>query len=136
LQPEAPVRVSAPPPVEITLRRSARLLVVSFADGRRFELPAEYLRVFSPSAEVRGHASGEGVLVTEKAEVNIERVEPVGRYAVRLVFDDGHATGLFTWPILYELGAEHEKKWQRYLERLAQAGASRSGTTKRGGTES
>jgi DUF971 family protein len=102
-------------------------LAVSFADGSSFVLPAEYLRVHSPSAEVKGHGGGEGVLVTGKEQVNIERIEPVGRYAVRLVFDDGHASGLFTWPILYDLGRAQARNWQRYLERLQLAGIRRSG---------
>jgi len=115
-------------PVEITLRKRARVLVVRFSDGYQAELAAEYLRVHSPSAEVKGHSAGEGVLVTGKENVGIERVEPVGRYAVRLVFDDGHNTGLYTWPILYELGRHHDRNWERYLERLGKAGKSRTAT--------
>src|SRR5690606_28805790 len=115
----------APEPVEITLKKRSRRLVVRFSDGVEADLGAEYLRVYSPSAEVKGHSAGEGVLVTGKEEVGIERVEPVGRYAVRLVFDDGHNTGLYTWPILYELCREHDRKWQRYLDRLAKAGKRR-----------
>ena len=113
-------------PVEITLRKRARVLVVRFSDGFEAELGAEYLRVHSPSAEVKGHSAGEGMLVTGKESVGIERVEPVGRYAVRLVFDDGHNTGLFTWPILYELGRHQDRNWQRYLERLSKAGEART----------
>jgi DUF971 family protein len=114
-----------PVPTELLLRKRSRELVVSFTDGACFVLGAEYLRVHSPSAEVKGHGGGEGALVTGKEQVNLERVEPVGRYAVRLVFDDGHASGLFTWPILYELGEAREKNWRRYLERLRQAGIER-----------
>ena len=114
-----------PVPTELLLRKRSRELIVSFADGARFVLGAEYLRVHSPSAEVKGHGGGEGALVTGKERVGIERVEPVGRYAVRLVFDDGHASGLFTWPILYELGRDRERNWQRYLERLRAAGVER-----------
>ena len=88
-------------------------------------MPAEYLRVFSPSAEVQGHSAGEGVLVTGKESVNIGKIEPVGRYAVRLVFDDGHDTGLYTWPILYDLGKQYETNWRRYLIRLEEAGHRR-----------
>jgi DUF971 family protein len=88
-------------------------------------LTAEFLRVHSPSAEVKGHAAGEGILVTGKEAVNISSIEPVGLYAVRMVFDDGHNTGLYTWALLYELCAEHDRKWARYLERLAQAGKAR-----------
>jgi len=115
----------APIPTELKLKRASRSLEVMFADGAVFTLPAEYLRVHSPSAEITGHSAGEGVLVTGKEQVAIERIEPVGRYAVKLVFDDGHDTGLFTWKILYELGAGYDAKWRRYLERLALAGQPR-----------
>src|ERR1700689_3334584 len=104
---------------EIKLRQRSRVLEVSFADGSRFELPFEYLRVHSPSAEVRGHGAGEGVLVIGKENVGITAVEPIGQYAVKLVFDDGHDTGLFTWKNLHELGRERTEKWARYLERCA-----------------
>ncbi len=114
-----------PIPTALTLKRGSRLVEATFSDGSVFELPAEYLRVYSPSAEVTGHGVGEGVLVTGKRNVNIERIEPVGRYAVKLVFDDGHDTGLYTWEKLYELGSEYEAKWQRYLERLEKAGEPR-----------
>jgi DUF971 family protein len=110
-------------PVAIKLHRRSRELEVLFDDDTGRRLTAEYLRVHSPSAEVTGHGSGEGVLVLDKAGVGIDRVEPVGRYAVRLVFDDGHSTGLYTWPILYELCRDHDRKWQRYLDRLAAEGA-------------
>lgn len=115
-----------PIPTEIKLKKVSRCLELIFADGVTYSLPAEYLRVHSPSAEVTGHSPGEGVLVTGKEQVAIERIEPVGRYAVKLVFDDGHDTGLFTWKILYELGSGYDTKWQRYLERLALAGQPRS----------
>ena len=108
-------------PTEIKLRRRSRVLEVSFADGSRFELPFEYLRVHSPSAEVRGHGAGEGVLVLGKQNVGVRAVEPVGQYAVRLVFDDGHDTGLFTWKYLHELGSQREQKWAEYLARVARA---------------
>lgn len=117
---------TVPPPTAITLKRRSRRLHVEFADGTAGTLTAEYLRVHSPSAEVTGHGPGEGALVTDKADVAIDRVEPVGRYAVRLVFDDGHNTGLYTWPVLYELVRERDKKWQRYVERLAAAGRRRT----------
>lgn len=120
-----PAAQGTPQPVEIRLKRRSRRLDVRFADGTEGSLTAEYLRVHSPSAEVKGHSAGEGILVTGKENVGIERVEPVGRYAVRLVFDDGHNTGLYTWPILYELCREHGRKWQRYLDRLAKAGKGR-----------
>ena len=108
-------------PTEIKLRRRSRVLEVSFADGSRFELPFEYLRVHSPSAEVRGHGAGEGVLVLGKQNVGVRAVEPVGQYAVRLVFDDGHDTGLFTWKYLHELDSQREQKWAEYLARVARA---------------
>jgi DUF971 family protein len=114
-----------PPPTDLKLHRKSRELEVRFPDGLNARLSAEFLRVHSPSAEVKGHGAGEGVLVTGKEAVNIASIEPVGRYAVRLVFDDGHNTGLYTWAVLYELCAEKERKWARYLERLAEAGKPR-----------
>ena len=102
----------------IRLHRKARVLEVAWADGTRFELPCEYLRVFSPSAELRGHGLPEPILVGGKREVNITRVEPVGRYAVRLVFDDGHDSGIYSWDILRELGETQTASWTRYLQRL------------------
>jgi len=110
---------------QLRLRRRSRLLEVSFDDGSRFELPFEYLRVYSPSAEVRGHGEGEGVLVVNKETVDIRAIEPVGHYAVRLVFDDGHDTGLYTWKYLHELGVERERKWSEYRARVARAGQTR-----------
>ena len=98
--------MNPPTPVQITLRRGSRVLRVAFDDGQAFDLPFEYLRVQSPSAEVQGHGPGQSVLVTDKAEVGILRVEPVGQYAVKLVFDDGHDTGLYTWKYLLALGRE------------------------------
>lgn len=118
-------RENTPTPTEIKLRRRSRVLEVAFEDGARFELPCEYLRVFSPSAEVRGHGAGEPVLVPGKRQVNIERVEPVGSYAVRLVFDDGHNTGIYSWFVLYQLGMRHEDNWAYYLQRLEAVGHSR-----------
>ena len=117
--------MSVPAPVEIRLRTRSRLLEVSFDDGTRFELPAEYLRVHSPSAEVQGHGVEVGVLVTGKERVGIRAVEPVGHYAVRLVFDDGHDTGLYTWKYLHELGTQRQARWQQYLQRLEHAGVVR-----------
>jgi DUF971 family protein len=114
-----------PPPTDLKLHRRSRELEVRFADGMNARLSAELLRVYSPSAEVKGHAAGEGVLVTGKEAVNVASIEPVGLYAVRIVFDDGHNTGLYTWNLLYELCAERDRKWQRYLERLAAAGKPR-----------
>jgi DUF971 family protein len=117
--------MSLPAPVEIRLRTRSRVLEVSFDDGTRYELPAEYLRVHSPSAEVKGHAGGEGVLVSGKEGVAIRAVEPIGHYAVRLLFDDGHDTGLYTWKYLHELGSEREARWLTYLRRLEKAGLKR-----------
>jgi DUF971 family protein len=109
-------------PTSLTLRTRSRVLAVSFSDGSNFELPFEYLRVFSPSAEVRGHGPGQETLQIGKQHVQITKVEPVGHYAVRLIFDDGHDTGLYSWAYLYELGRDREKKWQGYLERLKDLG--------------
>ncbi|MEO7774071.1 MAG: DUF971 domain-containing protein [Steroidobacteraceae bacterium] len=112
--------MNATAPTQIKLRRQSRLLEVAFADGNVFELPFEYLRVFSPSAEVRGHAprDHEPLLVKGKQDVQITRVEPVGQYAVKLVFDDGHDSGLYTWGFLHELGRDRDRNMQRYQERL------------------
>jgi DUF971 family protein len=112
--------VSAPQPTDIKLRTASRLLEVHFDDGSHFELPFEYLRVFSPSAEVRGHGGGEGVLQLGKENVGISSIEPVGNYALRLFFDDGHNTGLYSWSVLYQLGKQREANWARYLERCAE----------------
>jgi DUF971 family protein len=113
-----------PVPTEIRLRTRSRLLEVTFDDGSRFELPFEYLRVYSPSAEVKGHGPGEGVLVTGKEQVGVRAIEPVGQYAVKLVFDDGHDTGLYSWKYLHELGRERERKWAEYQTRVRAAGAN------------
>ena len=112
-------------PSAIRLHRKIRVLDVTYADGTRFELPCEYLRVFSPSAEVRGHGGGEPLLVPGKRNVNIDQVEPVGQYAVRLVFDDGHNTGLYSWDVLEDLAQHHDEYWGHYLRRLDQHGLSR-----------
>ena len=112
-------------PTEIRLRRKSRLLELRYADGARFELPFEYLRVYSPSAEVRGHGAGEGKLELAKEQVQVSEVEPIGNYAVRLVFDDGHNTGLYSWAYLYELGSGYAEKWAHYLERCERLGYER-----------
>ena len=114
-----------PVPVEIKLRSRSRTLCVAFDDGVRFELPFEYLRVHSPSAEVKGHGPGQEVLVLGKENVAVRAVHPVGQYAVKLVFDDGHDTGLFSWKYLYELGRDREQNWARYLARVHQAALPR-----------
>jgi len=110
-----------PQPTDIKLRTTSRLLDVYFDDGSHFELPFEYLRVFSPSAEVKGHSGGEGVLQLGKQNVGITGVEPVGNYALRLLFDDGHNTGLYTWTLLHELGRDRAANWARYRQRCAEA---------------
>ncbi len=112
-------------PVEIKLHRKSRVLEVGFDDGQTFELPCELLRVYSPSAEVQGHGPGQRVLQVGKENVGIRKIEPVGHYAVRLVFDDGHDSGLFTWNYLYELGRNRESKWRAYLDSLEKAGIVR-----------
>ncbi|HUY83038.1 MAG TPA: gamma-butyrobetaine hydroxylase-like domain-containing protein [Steroidobacteraceae bacterium] len=114
-----------PVPVEIKLRTASRVLEVVFDDGARFTLPFEYLRVFSPSAEVKGHGGGEGLLVTGKESVGIHAVEPIGQYALRLSFDDGHDTGLYSFSLLYALGRDHAANWARYRARCAAAGQPR-----------
>jgi DUF971 family protein len=114
-----------PNPTEITLRRQSRLLEIGFDNGARYALSCEYLRVHSPSAEVRGHGPGQEVLQVNKETVGISRIEPVGEYALRLHFDDGHNSGLYTWDYLYELGSQHDTYWRHYLERLAAAGYQR-----------
>lgn len=108
-----------PTPIEIKLRRQSRLLEVSFDDGARFELSYEFLRVHSPSAEVKGHGPGQETLVTGKQQVGLRAIEPVGQYAVRLIFDDGHDSGLYSWKYLHELGRDRDALWQRYCARVA-----------------
>lgn len=115
----------APKPTEIELHQVSRVLDVAFDDGKHFHLPCEYLRVFSPSAEVRGHGPGQEVLQFGKREVGIAAIEPVGMYAVKLVFTDGHDTGIYSWDYLYDLGVRQESNWKSYLARLEQAGKSR-----------
>jgi DUF971 family protein len=114
-----------PAPTELKLHRASRVLELVFSDGRHYSLPCEYLRVFSPSAEVRGHGAAETVLVPGKRNVTIARIEPVGHYAVRLHFTDGHNTGLYTWPMLRELGENQGANWANYLRRMEAAGLSR-----------
>lgn len=111
-----------PHPTLIKLRTKSRVLELRFDDDSHFELPFEYLRVYSPSAEVRGHGPGQETLQLGKHEVGIKAAEPVGNYAVRLMFDDGHDTGLYSWTYLHELGREREQKWANYLQRLKDLG--------------
>ena len=116
-------------PVELRLKRSEKLLEVTFDDGSRFRLPAEYLRVESPSAEVQGHGPGQKTLVHGRAHVGIISLEPVGNYAVRITFDDLHDTGIYSWSYLYQLGVEHNQRWRTYLDALAANGLSREPTS-------
>ncbi len=116
---------SRPWPVELKLRRSAGVLATSFDDGSTFDLAAEYLRVMTPSAEDRGHGAGPGRCVNGKRGVALVDLQPVGRYAVRLRFDDGHDTGLYSWDELYRLGRDHDRLWAEYLRRLEREGLSR-----------
>jgi DUF971 family protein len=116
---------NTPLPTEIKLHQSSRVLELVFADGRSFRLPYEFLRVYSPSAEVRGHGPGQETLQTGKRDVTITDVESVGHYALRPTFSDGHESGIYSWDYLYDLGTRQDELWQRYIERLAKAGASR-----------
>lgn len=115
-----------PMPTDIKLHQASKKLEISFDDGKKFELSCEYLRVYSPSAEVRGHGPGEEILQVGKKDVNITRIDPVGNYAVILAFDDNHDTGIYSWDYLYDLGENQEKLWSEYLQRLEQAGKKRS----------
>ena len=120
-----PQAAPAPVPVEIKLHQRSRVMELTFSDGAHFRLPYEYLRVYSPSAEVRGHGPGQETLQTGKKDVEIVSVEPVGTYAIQPKFSDGHDTGLYSWEYLYDLGRRQERLWKEYLERLAAAGAAR-----------
>ena len=112
-------------PLELRLKQAEKVLEVVFDDGNRFRLPAEYLRVESPSAEVQGHGPGQKTIVHGRARVGIIALEPVGNYAVRITFDDLHDTGIYSWDYLYELGIQHEQRWRDYLAALAANGLSR-----------
>ncbi|WP_334190216.1 DUF971 domain-containing protein [Noviherbaspirillum sp.] len=115
----------APNPTALTVRKQSRLLEVAFDDGASFSLPFELLRVYSPSAEVRGHGAGQEVLQTGKRDVQLEALEPVGNYAVQPHFSDGHDTGIYAWDYLYWLGANQAELWEDYLQRLEAAGHTR-----------
>ncbi|MCE9632556.1 MAG: DUF971 domain-containing protein [Methylophilales bacterium] len=117
---------SSPRPTDIKLHQISRVLEMDFDDGAKFKLPCEYLRVYSPSAEVRGHGHGQETLQTGKELVNVVGIEPVGLYALKLTFSDGHDTGLYSWDYLYELGSRQDELWQDYLEKLAVAGGKRT----------
>ena len=112
-------------PTDINLHKVSRVLELTFDDGSNFKLPAEYLRVYSPSAEVQGHSPGQEVLQIGKQDVAIDNIEPIGHYAIRLVFDDNHDSGIFSWDYLYELGLTYEDRWQAYLDRLEAGGHKR-----------
>ena len=112
-------------PTEINLHKGSKTLEVVFDNGDRFEFSCEYLRVYSPSAEVQGHGPGQEVLQTGKENVNIDDIEAVGSYAVTLHFDDGHSTGIYSWELLHKYGTEYEQRWQNYLDRLRQAAYER-----------
>ena len=116
---------NTPAPTDIVLHQKSQLLEIAFADGKRFKLPAEFLRVHSPSAEVRGHGPGQEVLQVGKKTVQILAIEPVGQYAVQLKFSDGHDTGIYSWDLLYGYGETFDDMWTQYLERLQAAGATR-----------
>ncbi len=117
--------MAEPWPLELLSRQQGRILNIRFDTGESFDLDAEYLRVESPSAEVKGHGPGQEQLVFGKRNVSMTRLEPVGSYAVRIIFNDGHSTGLFTWSYLAKLGREHDVIWSAYLEKLAKAGQTR-----------
>ena len=121
----AGLRKDDPVPTEIKLHQRSRIMEVAFDDGQRFEFTYEFLRVHSPSAEVRGHGEGQEVLQLGKRDVDITRIEPVGNYAIRPIFSDGHDSGLYSWDYLYDLGERHDALWQTYLLRLETEGGSR-----------
>lgn len=120
---------TTPQPTALTVHQSSRTVEIAFDDGRSFQLPFEFLRVHSPSAEVQGHGPGQETLQTGKRNVVITALEPVGHYAVQPTFDDGHSTGIFSWTYFYELGSRQDEMWARYEQRLADAGADRDTAT-------
>ncbi|MEJ2643807.1 MAG: DUF971 domain-containing protein [Gammaproteobacteria bacterium] len=117
--------MSTPHPTDVQLHQKSRVLELTYEDGSHFELPCEYLRVYSPSAEVRGHGPGQEVLQLGKEDVNIVNIKPVGNYALQFEFDDKHDTGIYSWELLYDLGVNKQKYWQQYLDRLQEAGYQR-----------
>jgi len=119
-----------PHPTQIKLHKDSHTVAIKFDDGNEFEMSFEYLRVFSPSAEVQGHAPGEGILQVDKEDVGIKHIEPVGHYAIQIYFDDEHNTGIYSWDTLYKLGANKKQNWQEYLDRLRDAGAPHSQISK------
>ena len=118
--------MSGPRPTDLVLHRASRALEIAFDTGERFTLPAELLRVYSPSAEVQGHAPSQRVLQLGKERVGLVGIDPVGHYAVLLRFDDGHETGIYTWTLLYELGKHQDAYWQRHLDERVAAGKPRA----------
>jgi len=116
---------NVPSPTEIKLHQKSRILEISFADGKTFRFPCEFLRVYSPSAEVRGHGPGQEVLQVGKKNVEIKQIEPVGTYAIQPTFSDGHDTGIYSWDLLYDYGLHQEEMWRRYVKRMEEACASR-----------
>jgi len=120
LNPQTPI------PTELKLHRKSGILDITFNDGKSFSFSCEFLRVYSPSAEVRGHGPGQEIIQTGKKDVTITHMEPVGHYAIRLDFSDGHNTGLYSWDLLYNYGINYETMWQRYLQRLQEAGGNRA----------
>ena len=121
----AGLQTGAPTPTALTVHNQSRLLEIAFSDGARFKIPFELMRIYSPSAEVQGHGPGQEVLQTGKREVNVVELEPIGNYAVKPVFSDGHESGLFTWDLLYHLGANQNSLWDEYNRRLLAAGVGR-----------
>ena len=121
----AGIEHDTPIPSEIRLHQKSRILEFAYESGERFMLDFEYLRVFTPSAEARGHGPGQETLQTGKRGINIERIEPVGTYAIRPIFSDGHDSGLYSWDLIYNLGKHHEELWQEYLQQLDAQGLSR-----------
>lgn len=121
----AELDTNTPSPTEIKLHQKSRMLEISFADGNTFRFPCEFLRVYSPSAEVRGHGPGQEVLQLGKKDVEITHLEPVGTYAIQPTFSDGHSTGIYSWDVLYDYGLRQEELWRQYLKRMEAAGASR-----------
>jgi DUF971 family protein len=121
----AGLQAGSPTPTALTVHSQSRVLEIAFSDGTAFKIPFELMRIYSPSAEVQGHGPGQEILQTGKREVNIVELEPIGNYAVKPVFSDGHESGLFTWDYLYRLGAEQDQLWQDYQRRLDAASVER-----------
>jgi DUF971 family protein len=121
----AGLQSGAPTPLSITVHKQSRVLEIGFSDGASFRIPFELMRVYSPSAEVQGHGPGQEILQTGKRNVGLLELEPVGNYAVKPVFTDGHESGIFSWTLLYELGSQQEALWSRYEQRLVAAGVDR-----------